>query len=363
MRSGFRKKWDELDLKIEAAYRKHVVRKSAKIRLKKMNGGYRCDKEYREVVLPFWEKYGYKPAKYWYQIFCDADQKIDPRYIPDDLFYGEMIPYFSNSQFRRFGEDKCYHDIWFPDVKRPETICKNIAGVYYSPEMAPISIDDAVSLVVSYKEECLIKPSIDSGEGRLIKFFEPGMVSDAEIERSFREMGANFIVQAGVKQHEVLSRLNPSSLNTIRVVSFFFKSDVHILSCILRVGAPNAKIDNVGAGGYACPIQMDGQLYAKAVNRKAEWVEENGEGVKFAEIKVPDFDKVIKTVKFAHKRLAHFKLIGWDMSVDTSDDPVLIEFNTCPGANQISCGPTFGDLTDQVLDEFFIKRTLSTAQN
>ena len=38
-------------------------------------------------------------------------------------------------------------------------------------------------------------------------------------------------------------------------------------------------------------------------------------------------------------------------------------YNTCPGQNQISCGPTFGNLTDQVLDEFFNKRTLANAQN
>ena len=51
------------------------------------------------------------------------------------------------------------------------------------------------------------------------------------------------------------------------------------------------------------------------------------------------------------------------MSVDTQGDPVLIEYNTCPGQNQISCGPTFGELTDRVLDEFFNKRTRANAQN
>lgn len=363
MRSGFRKKWDDLDIEIESLYRKHSYRKKAKIRLKRMKGGYKCDKEYKEIILPYWKKYGYKPAKYWYQIFSDADKKVDPRYIPDDLYYGEMIPYFSNSQFRRFGEDKCYHDIWFPDIKRPQTICKNIAGVFYGPDLEPITIEKAISLVLEFKDECLIKPSIDSGEGRLIKFFTPEMIHQRELETAFKNMGANFIVQAAVKQHSVLAQLNPTSLNTIRVVTFFFERNVYILSCILRVGAPNAKVDNVGAGGYACPVQMDGQLNNKAVNRKAEWVEMNNTGIRFSDIRVPEFEKVIETVKFAHKRLAHFKLIGWDMSVDTQGDPVLIEYNTCPGQNQISCGPTFGELTDRVLDEFFNKRTLANAQN
>ncbi len=363
MRSGVRKKWDDLDLKIESSYRKYSYRKKAKLRLKRMKGGFNCDREYKEIVLPFWKKYGYKPDKFWYQIFSDREQKVDPRYIPDDLYYGEMIPYFSNSQFRRFGEDKCYHDVWVPDIKRPQTICKNIAGVYYDGSMNPISREKAVELAASFKDEFLIKPSIDSGEGRLIQFFAPGTADSGTIGEAFDKMGANFILQAAVKQHPVLAQMNPTSLNTIRVVTFFFEGEVHVLSCIFRVGAPNSKVDNVGAGGFACPIRMDGQLNDKAVNRKAQWVSKNTAGIRFADIKIPEFDKVLESVKKVHSRMAHFKLIGWDMSVDVDGDPVFIEYNTCPGSNQISCGPTFGDLTERVLDEFFNKRTLANAQN
>lgn len=363
MRSGFRKMWDSMDLKLESIYRKHSYRKKAKLRLKRMNGGFACDKEYNEVVLPYWKKYGYKPQKYWYQIFSDREQKVDPRYIPDDLYYGELVPYFSNSQFRRFGEDKCYHDVWFCDIKRPQTICKNIAGVYYDGKMEPITREQAVGLCMAQEGEFLIKPSIDSGEGRLIRFFEHGKVTSAEIEKAFADMGANFILQEFVKQHPVLSQMNPSSLNTIRVVSFFFENEVHILSSILRIGATNAKVDNVGAGGFACPIRPDGRLNDKAVNRKAEWVSENNTGIRFADVTVPCFDRVIDAAKNSHKRLAHFKLIGWDFSVDPDGNPVFIEYNVCPGANQISCGPTFGDLTERVLDEYFNKKTLANAQN
>ncbi len=363
MRSDFRKKWDNLDLKIESIYRKLSYRKKAKLRLKRMNGGFHCDKEYAEIVVPYWKKYGYKPAKMWYQIFSDREQKVDPRYIPDDLYYGELIPYFSNSKFRRFGEDKCYHDVWMPDIKRPLTICKNIAGVYYNSDMKPITKAEAISLVLSFDDEFLIKPSIDTGEGRLIRFFTKETATEDEIKKVFDDMGANFILQAVVKQHPDLSQLNPSSLNTIRLITFFFEGDVHILSCILRIGAPDAKVDNVGAGGYACPIDKDGCLNDKAVNRKAEWVEENSAGIKFAGVRVPEFQRVIEAVKIGHQRMAHFKLIGWDMTVDENKEPVFIEYNTCPGANQITCGPTFGDLTEKVLEEYFINRTLATAQN
>ena len=363
MRSGFRKRWDDLNLKIESAFRKRDYRKKAKLRLRRMGGGFDCRREYREIVLPYWKRYGYRPARYWYQIFSARDGQVDPRYIPDDLYYGELIPYFSNSLFRRFGEDKCYHALWVPGVKRPRTICQNVAGVYYDEALNPIPRERAMELALSFDGEFLLKPSIDSGEGRLIRFFSPSRLTRDDLEAAVRSIGANFLFQEAVKQHPILARLNPSSLNTIRAVTFFFEGEVRVLSRILRVGAPGARIDNIGAGGFACPIGPDGRLGSRAVNRKAEWVETTGQGVPFASVQIPSFDRVIEAVTRAHRRMAHFKLIGWDMTVDRAGDPVLIEFNTCPGSNQITCGPTFGDLTDCVLDEFFHKRSLANAQN
>lgn len=363
MRSGFRKKLDDLNLELESKYRKYSYRKKAKIRLKKMNGGYNCDKEYESIVVPYWKRFGYKPQKFWYEIFSDREQKVDPRYIPDDLYYGELVPYFSNSQFRRFGEDKCYHDLWFSEIKRPKTLVKNVAGVFYDENYRVLTKEEALDILMASDEEFLIKPSIDSGEGRLISFFKKEDMTREKFTKTIDELGANYIAQHVVKQHPTLAKLNPSSLNTIRIVTFFFENEVHVLSSILRIGAKNSRVDNVGAGGFACPINPDGSLKEKAVNRKAEWVTENYDGIPFKGIVIENYEKVVEAVKDNHKKLAHFKLAGWDMSVNEEGEPIFIECNTCPGSNQITCGPTFGDLTERVLQEYFIDKTLKHAQN
>ncbi|MCI8666528.1 MAG: hexapeptide transferase [Dorea sp.] len=363
MRSSFRSKWDRLNFIVESVFRKHKYTKRGKERIKRMNGGYACRKEYESIVVPFWKRFGYKPDRMWFQIYCDREKKIEPRYMPDDLYYGELVPYFSNTQFRRFAEDKCYHDVWFNDLIRPNTVCKNIAGVFYNEQREIIQKEQAISLCIRHESEIIVKPSIDSGEGRLIHFFHPKKDEASKLKKILSDMKANFIVQDVLKQHSVLERMNPSSLNTIRVVSFLFEGEVHILSTILRIGAENARVDNIGAGGFACPIHKDGRLFKKGVNRKAEWVEQNARGIKFSEITVPALEKVIEIIKRKHKILAHFKIIGWDFSIDQDENPVFIEYNLCPGQNQITCGPTFGDLTERVLEEYFIKKTLSSAQN
>lgn len=363
MRSNLRKRLDDSISMIESKYRMHKYRKAAKLRLKRMNGGYECDEEYKNIVIPFWAKYNKKPKKYWYNIFADRESKVDPRYIPDDVYYGEIVPYYSNMQFRRFGEDKCLHDIWFSDFKRPETIMKNIAGIYYDANNKIINKEKAIDLCLKYEKNFLVKPSIDSGEGRLISFFECNNLSKEDISSEINNLKSNFIFQEELNQHEILRSLNHSSLNTIRVVSFLFEGEVYILSSILRVGAEGNKVDNVGAGGYAIPILEDGKLSKRGVNRKAEWVEENDTGIKFRDIKVPGYNNMINLIKEKHKVLPHFKLIGWDFSISEDSTPVFIEFNCCPGQNQMSCGPTFGDLTEKVLEDVFISKSLKYAQN
>ena len=82
MRSGLRKRWDNLYELVERKYRGYEYRKKAKIRFKRINGGYNCKEEYAKVVVPYWKKYGVKPKMIWYRLFSAESKKVDPRYIP-----------------------------------------------------------------------------------------------------------------------------------------------------------------------------------------------------------------------------------------------------------------------------------------
>ena len=162
-------------------------------------------------------------------------------------------------------------------------------------------------------------------------------------------------------------------MRSFQTKSLFIEYDSHCVFFVWRRGiytlfdfkngGQQCKVDNIGAGGYACPIHEDGSLNELGVNRKAEWRSKNQNGIYFKDIIVPSYQDIVQTVKREHRKLAHFKLIGWDFSVDTNSDPIFIEYNVCPGSNQITCGPTFGDLTEKVLEEVFIKKTLKDAQN
>ena len=64
----------------------------------------------------------------------------------------------------------------------------------------------------------------------------------------------------------------------------------------------------------------------------------------------------MELVKLGAMRLPHFRLIGWDVAIDSNNEPLIIEANlTMSGLDVIETinGPLFGEYTDKVLEEIF----------
>lgn len=358
-----RKRIDNLYENCEKKFRMFSRRIAVKKKLRHIYPKKDISSEYKTVALPYWRKFGLAPKKYWFELYCGQSDVFDPRFIPDDLWYGHILPYYSNMLFRRPYEDKSMHSIYFSDFTRPKTIFKSSADIFYDDSFTMISRKEAISYAMN-SNECIIKPTIDSGYGRLIQFFDPKKESQKRLEEIMDEFKTNYIVQEVVKQHDVLESIYPNSLNTIRVLSFFFNDQVHILSCVLRMGSSGSRVDNVSAGGLQCGIHPDGRLFSKAADKNRNWIYEHPDTkVRFESIQIPSFDEIIQCVKMKHVLFPHFRLIGWDFSVNKNRAPVFIEFNVCPGANQMTCGPTFGELTDLVLKDVFISKELVKAKN
>lgn len=337
-------------------------RKNAIKRLQLIDGGYNGSiQEYQDIIIPYWKKYGIKPEKLWFDLYCNDMDSYDPRFIPDNLWLTTIIPYFNDMRMQRAYQDKGMLDRLLPDVKKPETIVKNIAGYYYSGDGEQIITREEAIRLCEQEEHLVIKPSVGTHGGIGIAFWD--RTEDLpHIDYLFEKFGSGFVVQRLVRQHPDLAHLNESSLNTVRVLSFHFKGKVNILSAQLRIGGVGARVDNVSSGGCACAIKPDGWLYEKSVTRKSEWTDEAPSGVKLKDVRVPNYELIKETVKRLHPQLPYFNIIGWDFAVGEDGMPVFIEFNAGPGQNQIGDRkPTFGDLTDEVLEDVFIKKTLKNA--
>ncbi|MGI6669699.1 MAG: sugar-transfer associated ATP-grasp domain-containing protein [Acetivibrionales bacterium] len=332
------------------------ARKTCRRQLAAVNGGYNGSiRLFRSQVLPFWSKYGIKPEKMWYDLYCFKDGKYDPRYIPEDIYWRKIYPAFNRPSFRRAYTDKCFYGQLFPYLKQPRTILRNSNNCFFDSSGRIISFAQAKSLLES-EDRFVIKPSIYSGEGVDIFFYEKKDNHDLDIHSLMKSYGSDYVVQEVVAQHEILASIHPESLNTIRVISFLFQGEVHISSSILRMGVGKSRLDNVSAGGLACPVLAGGRLAKEAINRHLQRITSHPGGAVFAGIKIPSYERVLAAVRRAHRDVPHFRIVGWDFSIDEDGDPVFIEYNGGPAMNQISCGPLFGSLTEQVLDTIFMDK-------
>lgn len=338
-----------------------TAKKDAKKRLKILNGGYVGKKgEFEKSVLSYWKLYGIKPQKYWYQIYCDGKGKFDPRYIPDSIWEGKIYPYFNNLLWGRAYADKCAYDRLFSHLNRPRTVAKNSCGRFYGGNQNIISREQAIQLCLKEKSFIVKFTTFTSG-GRNIQVYKDGEVNEAVVRKLFDTYQMDFIIQELAEQHYDLAKIHEDSLNTLRIISFYFKGKVHILSAQLRMGSGNARIDNYSSGGYACNVNPDGRLSERAVSKEKGWSSRHPCGLLFKDIIVPGYAGVLEVIREEHRKLPQLNIIGWDFAIGKNAEPIFIELNVTPESNQNGSGPTFGDLTEEVLRDVFIDKTLKNA--
>jgi hypothetical protein len=140
-----------------------------------------------------------------------------------------------------------------------------------------------------------------------------------------------YIFQENINQHPELSRINASSLNTIRIDTFkSFPKKPEVISAYLRMGRSGKVVDNTMAGGIWTGIdRISGKLqpmaFSKLGSGGAVFSKHPDSGVEFKDFSIPHFDKVEEMACEAANLISE-KLVGWDIGVSV-DGPVLIEGN------------------------------------
>ena len=76
-------------------------------------------------------------------------------------------------------------------------------------------------MILESEKRFVIKPSIYSGEGRC--FYDQDDNKEIDFADLMNLYKKDYIVQEIASQHKVLEDIHPSSLNTIRVISFYLK--------------------------------------------------------------------------------------------------------------------------------------------
>lgn len=317
----------------------------------------------RDEIDAFWSQYMSLEAQKqlldyrYYEVFKSAliDGERLCRYMPDSFFYLFVDDYYTNPQHSNPSDDKNLYDLYFHDINRPKTVFRKIGQSILDEHYNEITLETAIRKVKDCGE-VILKIAKFSYGGKGLLFWNPKKDNEDEL-LSFLHNNAFVVCQEVVKQHPVMDELNPSSVNTIRLVTFVFKGKVHILSSAIRFGINGLRTDNINSGGLACGLEYDGRVKKIGFDVAARQYPRHPKGKSFDEYVIPGYQEAVNMViALARRFLTVSKLISWDIAIDEAGKPLLIETNLSgSGLNfhQICNGPILGDLTEEVLKDVF----------
>lgn len=151
-----------------------------------------------------------------------------------------------------------------------------------------------------------------------------------EYESTVFEKNCGYIFQRKITQCVEMARLNPCSINTIRIVTVNKDGNPYVLSSVLRVGtAKSCNVDNWAAGGLSVGVNNLGKLRKYGFFKHADLGKTDihpDTKVVFSEFQIPQYRECAAAAIEAHRHFYGVRFIGWDVAV-TDQGPVFIEGN------------------------------------
>ena len=191
-------------------------------------------------------------------------------------------------------------------------------------------LDGFCKLLNGYGGFSIYKVSVTGGKLRVNDL-------DADITDFIRKLGKReFLIQEKVHQHPLMNELNPSCLNTLRLITVQRGKEIIYFKGYLRVGINNNFVDNglsgnifVGfnqeSGTLFGPAQIDGmEVISQSFERHPQTLKS------FTGFQIPYFKEACDMVKELHRLFRQFFIVGWDIGI-TENGPVVIEGNNITG--------------------------------
>ena len=311
------------------------------------------------VINEYWG--GIRVDKKYFSLYNTYNEGFDARYVPDDLYYGTIDPYFNRALDCAAIDDKNLYDLYFPDALQPLTVARKVNGIYQDKNYRLIDEGEIAKRCAEAK--CVVlKKAVGSDGGHGIAFWEVAEGVE-KLKQELQKLGDNVVIQEVIHQHENIAKLHPQSVNSIRILTLNWKNEIYVLSSIIRMGANGNNVDNGHSGGVFAGIDNTGRLKDSAftyMTGKRFLNEHPTTHTVFSECVIPNFDLCKAMVKQLAPRLGRIsRLTSWDLSVNEKGEPLLIEVNLAYGGlffHQITNGPVFGDLTKEIIQEVLMKK-------
>lgn len=262
------------------------------------------------------------------------------------IFYGATLTDYLNYEFykrsikerRRYAvvrtQNKFYEKVSPSKYKEFFTIKPNFLNNFKKyigrSSFVPSDGIDSLKEFLKKNKEFIIKP-IDGLGGHDVKKMKKSDVKNVKEFLTYLEDNRMFLEEV-IIQHKKMNMLNPSSVNTLRIMTFANNGKSEILYAALRVGNGTCEVDNFHKGGMGVSIDTKaGKLKGNAIDKDLnEYKKHPVTRVYFNKFELPFWKETKKLVLEAALINQNIKVVGWDVAI-TKNGPILVEGNRRPG--------------------------------
>lgn len=274
------------------------------------------DTDDAELDIKFWYyAYGYNPSEY-------------VTYGFQRMSFEERRSYISDRESVCLGHH--INDIFALRIFMDKASTYARFQKYYKRDCITIEKDADYASFCAFVEahSAFVKKDVRESCGRSVELVD---AAGREKMALFKELRTTpkLILEERIKQGDVLAKLNPSSVNTVRCFTLKTRKGIVIPWCFMKIGRNGSFVDNGGAGGLLVGINAktgvfntDGRdEYGFSFDKHPDT------GIVFQGFQLPEWDKMISICKEMAAMEPSVPWIGWDMTY-TNQGWVVVEGNS-----------------------------------
>lgn len=280
-----------------------------------------------------------------YDIVLDKESLLD--YIPPYIYYNFCyanytrnldVTYYSN----KLNQYNLFKKLGIPT---PEIIAVSKDGKLYGLDNTEINIDLFFN---NHIKKLFFKPITGRGGNGIFvlkkqfdKYTHQGKIlTPSDLNQIIGK--DNYIVQEAVTQSEEINVINPTTLNTLRVVTHCVGNEVSICCTILRIGRGDKDVDNSAQGGLSINVDVKtGHFadYAVTEHNMAKFDVHPETNFEFKGKGINKWNSIKDGILNVASKFPELEYVGWDFAL-TPNGFLVIEMNLSFGLDhlQISSG-------------------------
>lgn len=277
----------------------------------------------------------------WLYVYSAIKGNFEQGWLPDN-YYGKVVIPKIQGDYGKISFLKPLCNKLFDEDASPD-IASFINGFWFDRNFKPITTKKLKEVVFRNTDKVICK--LDKSYQGLDVF----PLEKHNFNADIIEKKGNGVVQLYIRQHPFFNAFVATAVATIRITTVVDNDNtISLRACYLRLGrASDTHVRSINH--IRIPIHMtNGTLCEQGYLPNWRTITEHPDSkVSFSNRTIPCFEKCIRLVLKLHERMPMVRAIGWDVIVDTQDNPLVMEWNGYSNDikfSEATQGPCFKDL-------------------